>query len=106
MDQDLFEQELTGHADRSPRGGGDRKTLQLCRQVERALSLALAGECRDDVLRELAVGGVTAMGSASQLMVCLRVPATVQTPLSELLERLDTHAPRLRRLVATAICRK
>ena len=78
--------------------------MQLCRQVERAIALALAGECDDDVLRELVVDGVEPMGSASQLMVRVRVPADV--PLADVLSRVEAHTVKLRCLVARAICRK
>jgi hypothetical protein len=49
--------------------GTDRKTLQLCRQIERALILALSGECGDDVLREVFVESVEPMGGISRLPV-------------------------------------
>jgi hypothetical protein len=101
---ELFEQELTGHRSAEGRAGADHKTLQLCRQVERALSLALAGECDDDVLRELYVDGVKPMGSASQLMVRLRVPAAIS--VIDAIARADARATQLRHIVAQAICRK
>ena len=43
------------------------KTLQLCRQAQRALSLALAGECDDDLLRSLYVESVVPAPDASRL---------------------------------------
>jgi ribosome-binding factor A len=102
---------LRGDADRFPsRSGGtsavDRKTLQLCRQVERALAMALSGECDDDVLRELSVDAVEPMGSAAQLLVRIGVPASVGFTATDVMARLETHSARLRHLVARAVCRK
>ena len=78
--------------------------MQLCRQVERAITFALAGECGDDLLRELLVDGVEPMGSASQLLVRLRVPGSLS--LADVLPRIEARAATLRCLVADAICRK
>jgi hypothetical protein len=102
----LFEAALTGGLENRSTGEGRRrhKALQLCRQVERAIAMALAGECDDDVLRELAVDAVEPTGSAAQLIVRLRVPATFSLP--DVLQRLDDHAATLRCIVAAAICRK
>ena len=112
VDLDLFEQALHGgDAERSAsrRGGAgavDRKTLQLCRQVERALAMALAGECDDDVLRELMLDSVEPIGSAAQLLVRVRVPGGVGVSAAEVLARLEAQSNRLRHLVARAVCRK
>lgn len=108
MDRDLFEMALRGQSGGDAGAfdaGHDRKTLQLCRQVERALSLALAGE-RDDVLRDLSVDGVEPMGSAAQLLVRVLVPATVGVPVVEVVQLLDEASPRLRAVVSQSICRK
>lgn len=99
---------LLGRSNESPGGfdaARDRKTLQLCRQVERALSLALAGE-RDDVLRDLTIDAVEPMGSASQLLVRVLVPASVGVTVIDVIGRLDAAATRLRVEVARSICRK
>ena len=80
------------------------KAQQLCRQVERALSLALAGECGDDVLRDLCVHDVTPADDGNHLIVRLSVPASLS--LADVLERLERSRPRLRALVAQAITRK
>ena len=108
LDRDLFEQALRGHSGES--GGAfdathDRKTLQLCRQVERALALALAGE-RNDVLRDLTVDAVEPMGSAAQLLVRVLVPASVGVSVIEVIGLLDEASARLRTEVAQSICRK
>ena len=108
VDRDSFEQALLGRSHEGPGGfdaAGDRKTLQLCKQVERALSLALAGE-RDDVLRDLMIDAVEPMGSASQLLVRVLVPASLEVPVIEIITRLDEASTRLRVEVAQSICRK
>jgi len=109
FDFEVFQQALSG---RSGDSGGrfdaarDRKTLQLCRQVERALSLALAGECDDEALRDLVVDGVEPMGSAAQLLVRVLVPASAGVAAIDVMRRLDEKSSRLRAIVAQSICRK
>jgi len=102
----LFERALLGDRDQAkefdPRR--DRKTLQLCRQVQRALSLALAGECGDELLRDAFVEGVEPLGGPGQLLVRLAVPAGVAP--GDVSARLAAAAPRLRAVVAGEICRK
>ena len=88
----------------------DRKTKQLCRQVFQAVSLALAGECDDEVLRDLTVESVTPAPNASRLLVCVALPPArpgeeVLSP-QNVLERLAVHHARLRRCVAAAVTRK
>src|SRR5882724_490473 len=82
----------------------DRKTRQLCRQVERALMLALAGECNDPLLREVFVVCVEPMGGASQL--CVSVTPAADVSAWEVLARLEERSARLRAIVARSICRK
>jgi hypothetical protein len=105
----LFERALLGD-DRIDRRkfepGRDRKTLQLCRQVQRALSLALAGECTDELLRDAFVEGVEPLGGAGQLLVRVTVPPNVGAAPGEVSARLAALAPRLRAVVAGEICRK
>ena len=104
---DLFESALTGQSPRESRGedaGRQHKAMQLSRQVERAITMALAGECNDDILRELTVDAVEPAGASSQLIVRLRIPPALALP--DVLERLDRHAATLRCIVAAAICRK
>jgi ribosome-binding factor A len=84
----------------------DRKTLQLCRQVQRALMLALSGECADDILREVYVESVEPMGGASQLLVRVMVPGELGESSFEVVARLEDRLPKLRALVARSICRK
>jgi hypothetical protein len=105
----LFERALLGD-DRFDRRkfepGRDRKTLQLCRQVQRALSLALAGECADGLLRDASVEGVEPLGGAGQLLVRVTVPPGAGGAPGEVSARLAALAPRLRAVVAGEICRK
>jgi hypothetical protein len=78
--------------------------------VFQALSLALAGECDDDVLRDLTVESVTPAPNASRLLVCVALPPArpgERAPAPHaVLERLSMHNARLRRCVASAITRK
>lgn len=106
--QGEFERALTGEESSEgkvfdPRS--DRKTLQLCRQVQRALMLALAGECGDDALRDAWIESVEPMGSASQLLVRMVAPAA-GVPAVEVSARLNARAAALRAAVAGAIHRK
>lgn len=84
----------------------DRKTLQLCRQVQQALMLALGGECGDEVLREIYIESVEPMGSPSQLLVRIALSSTAGVPSLQVLARLNDRSARLRAIVAQSICRK
>ncbi len=109
-DEALFELALRGAEDSErslfdPRT--DRKTLQLCRQVQRALMLALAGECGDDLLRDVSVDAVAPAGGAGgtgHLLVRVSVPAGAS--VMETLARLNSRSGQLRAIVASSICRK
>ncbi len=68
--------------------------------------LAMAGECGDPALRQLSVDAVEPLGGASNLVVQVGVPADIGESVPELIGRLNAAAPRLRALVAQAICRK
>ncbi len=104
--EDVFESALRGIEDRSSAVdvGPDRKTLQLCRQVQRALMLALAGECDDDLLRQVSVDSVQSAGGAGHLLVSVIVPRDLV--VVEVMARLNARAGRLRSIIASAICRK
>ena len=107
----LFAEELAGRPRRGGisarrRGGGDHKTMQLCRQAHRALSLALAGECGDDVLRAVYVDAVVPAPDASRLLVRLVVPPRAGAGPEEVLRRIERVHARLRSAVAAAITRK
>lgn len=84
-----------------------RKTRQLCGQVAEALGAVLAGDCGDDVLRDLQVVAVVPAPDPSRLLVTVRVqpPSESVTP-SLVLEHLARASGRLRCEVAGAITRK
>ena len=93
---ELFEEALhDGHGGHRSNPQQDRKTLQLCRQVQRALSLAIG---------DVSVDAVEPMGSAAQLLVRVGVPPTV-SPV-DVVARLNGRAPQLRAEIASAISRK
>ena len=81
-----------------------RKTRQLCRQVFQAVSLALAGECGDDLLRDVMVESVEPAPTASRLAVRVCMPPG--SDVADVLDRLARVTPHVRRLVAQAITRK
>jgi ribosome-binding factor A len=82
----------------------DYKALQLCRQVQRILTLGFGEFGGDEVLREVYVADVRPVDGSSQLLVFVAVPAGVS--VVEVLERLNRAAPKLRAQVASAITRK
>jgi ribosome-binding factor A len=88
-----------------PRRGG-RKTLQLCRAAERTLAAVLAGECNDDILRELVVLSVVPGPKAGRLLVTVGLPGGASVSIEEVLARLDRVAGRLRSEVAAAVSRR
>ena len=82
----------------------ERKARQFCRQVQRALNLALADRHSDDGLSNLFVEDVSPAPDCGQLLVHVVVPA--QRPEAEALAALRQDAPRLRSEVAATITRK
>ena len=79
------------------------KSRQLCRQVQRALNLALA-DCGDERLRELYVTEVNCPPGSAHLLVRIVVPASASA--IDVLAHIDAVSPRLRAEVAQAITRK
>lgn len=77
----------------------NRKALQLCRQVEHALHLALAG-CGDPVLQALCVETVRPHPDSSRLLVI------VSSESPGAMDRLTAAGALLRREVAAAIHRR
>ena len=77
----------SSHGDRRP----DRKTLQMCSQVQRTLDLVLSGDLDDDRLRDLYVSQVVPAPDASCLLVSVTPhsfardfqPAVVMARLAE-----------------------
>lgn len=89
--------------DRKP----DYKTAALCKQVRRAVSLTLAGECADPVLQELIVDEVLPAPNAGRLLVRIMLrPRDGGPGVIEVLQRLDKVASLLRARVGEAIVRK
>ena len=98
-----FAEALAGEPDGPRRQKPDYKTLQLCRQVQRVLTLELSG-AGDDLLRDTSVIDVMPAPDASHLLVQITLPPGVA--VVELLARLHEATPRLRAEVARAITRK
>lgn len=82
----------------------ERKARQFCRQVERALNLALADRHDDDCLCDLFVEDVSPAPDCGHLLVHVVIPA--DWPVSKALGALRHDAPRLRSEIAMAITRK
>ena len=82
----------------------ERKARQFCRQVQRALNLALADRHADDGLNDLFVEDVSPAPDCGHLLVHVVVPA--DRAVAEALGALRRDAPRLRSEVAAAITRK
>lgn len=101
-----FERALEDSAERERARGrhAEHKTRQLCRQVQRALNLALATGFTDDDLCNLFVVDVSPAPGCGHLLAHVVVPdqRTGQWVLSKLRE----HTPRVRTVVARSISRK
>jgi len=101
-----FAEALEGDADKkdSARRRAEHKARQLCRQVQRALNLALAERGSDPGLEQLYVVDVTSGLGCGHLFVHFVVPEGRSLP--EVLASLRREGPRLRAKVAGAISRK
>jgi len=101
-----FAQALQGPTSDSLSSGrqSERKARQFCRQVQRALNLALADRHADDGLNELFVEDVSPAPDSGHLLVHVVIPA--DRPVADVLGALRRDAPRLRSEVAAAITRK
>lgn len=82
----------------------DRKTLQLCRQVQRTLGYVL-GSCNDNVVSELFVESVEPAPNASHLLVTV-VPAGELLDATTVLGHLHHASGYLRSEIATSINRR
>ena len=82
----------------------ERKARQFCRQVQRALNLALADRSADDAMNDLFVEEVSPAPDCGHLLVHVVIP--VDRPVADALSALRRDAPRLRSEVAMAITRK
>jgi ribosome-binding factor A len=83
---------------------GNRKALQLCRQVQRALGFALS-DCDDEVLASLYVESVEPAPNEKHLMVTVS-PLDPDIEPEDALVRLHRVIGRLRSEVASDIHRK
>jgi len=81
-----------------------RKAEQFCRQVQRALNLALADASSDESIWGLFVEDVSPAPDCGHLLVHVLVPAGY--PIADAIAALRRDAPRLRSEVAMAITRK
>jgi len=94
------------HTDKNP-GHVDRKTLQLCKQVERTVGQVLSGELNNDILRELNVLAVEPIAGTAHLMVIVEpLDPESSPPVVEILTRLQQAKVALRNAVAAAISRR
>ncbi len=85
----------------------DYKTQALCKQVRRALVLALAGECGDPVLQSLMIEDVLPAPNAGRLLVRAYARTTNSEPtVAAILQRLDRVHGLLRARIAESIARK
>lgn len=82
----------------------EHKTRQLCRQVQRALNLALAGGLPGASLETLFVSNVSPAFGCGHLIVHVVVPHGRSA--SDVLAELRLCAPRLRAEIARSISRK
>lgn len=81
-----------------------RKARQFCRQVQRALNLALAGSSVGDDTKDLFVEDVFPAPDCGRLLVHVVIPDGL--PVADAMAALGREAPRLRSEVASAITRK
>ncbi len=70
------------------------------------MTLALIGECSDDLLRDLFIEAVEPMGGAGQLLVRVGMPQETMASATEVVARLNARSARLRAEVAQSISRK
>ena len=105
VDQEFVQALHEGTSDRLSSGRqAERKTRQFCRQVQRALNLALADQCADGGLHDLFVDEVTPAPDCGHLLIHVVIPSG--TTAADALQALRLDASRLRSEVAMAITRK
>jgi ribosome-binding factor A len=88
----------------SPQRRDDRSVRRLCSQVREALTYALAGSCRDDVLQSLYVSDVEPAPDVSRLAVTLVAADPTQAAAAR--ERIGSVAALLREEVAASVHRR
>jgi ribosome-binding factor A len=77
----------------------NRKARQLCGEVSRTLGSILAGECADEVLRDLLVVSVVPAPNSSRLLVT--VSRGTEPPPEDAVPRILEHLERARGLLRT-----
>lgn len=80
-----------------------QKSRQFCRQVQRALNLALA-DCAIDGIGDLFIYEVVPAPDCGRLVVYVLLP--VDQPAANVMAALQREAPKLRSEMASAISRK
>jgi ribosome-binding factor A len=101
----LFERALLGESGQHSRSFDPRKarkTLQLCRQVQRTLMMTLD----EEMLGDLSVESVEPMGGPSQLLVRIVLPDASPSALADATARLQERSAALRARIAQSISRK
>lgn len=96
--------EETEHRQRDRGRRIEQKARQLCRQAQRALNLALAGEFPGGALDDVFVVEATAAAGCGRLLMHVAVPAGQSVGAA--LQALRDRAPQLRAIVAGYISRK
>jgi ribosome-binding factor A len=105
-ERDEFLSSLRGESRQGGRAKDEHRNVMFCRQVQRALMLAVAGEVSDDVVGQFSVESVVPAPNCGHLLVSLGVPAGIPIPPIEMLERIERIKPILRRAIAQASSRK
>jgi hypothetical protein len=96
--------EETEHRQRDRGRRVEQKTQQLCRQVQRALNLAFAGQFTGGTLDDVFVVHVSAVTGSGRLVAHIAIPAGQS--VSEVLGELRDRTPQLRAVVTGYISRK
>jgi ribosome-binding factor A len=105
VDPDFAEalyEDRSGHS--SSGRQAERKTQQLCRQVQRALNLGLGDRSIGDGIIDLFVEEVSPAPDCGHLLVHVLIPAGFS--VADVMIALSRETPRLRAEVASAITRK
>lgn len=89
----------------TPHARPDHHTAALCKQVQRTLATALAGECGDELLQDLLVLAVFPAPNAGHLLVVV-APRSIDASLADALDRLERVKPLLRARIAQDTTRK
>lgn len=93
--------------ERATHPNNDRKAMQLCRQIERTLSLVISGELDDDRLRDLVMMSVVPAPHSNHLLVTLQsINLLTDRELIELDAILFSYKGRLRTSVGEVISRR